>query len=238
MNEEIRGAAVVSEPVIVACMPNTTVAQAGEGVGSAADAGSLNVSVYVTNPSWGVGMVGVITELALGEAKMMIEGLISLGTVVTFAINDFKFDGHILFCERRGQQYEVHVSIDDSDESGLRRTPRFPVNIAGRVSAASLESPVAATIVDISGDGLGLDLPVPLQVQSIVSIESESNVAFGVVRYSREVSPGRVRAGVQLHHIIRRGQAPEPAAARGRTGFMARVGARFTVARRSPHPAV
>src|SRR5581483_10091442 len=132
-------------------------------------------------------MTGVIKDFTPGEATLILDGFISQGTSVSVDIGSCSFDGKTLYCERKVASYEVHVSIDDLDETGLRRTPRFPVSISARVSAAGLATPATARIVDVSGDGLGIELSISVPPESIVAVESQSNVAFGIVRHSREI---------------------------------------------------
>ena len=56
--------------------------------------------------------------------------------------------------------------------------------------------------MDVSGEGLGIELPSPLPMQANIAVQSEENTALGVVRHCRELSAGLFRAGGQLHHII------------------------------------
>jgi len=164
----------------------------------------LNLAVSVTSPTWEVGMAAVIKEFTPSEAIIVLDGMISPGTVVNVVIDAFGFDGEVLYCERRGDQYEAHVYRNDPDKTGSRRTRRFPVQIPGRVFAPGMAAPLPVTIVDISGEGLGIELATHLPTAKTVAVESESNVAFGIVRFSRRLSEGRVRVGVLLHQIIRR----------------------------------
>ena len=175
----------------------------------AAEAG-LNIAAEVTSTMWGAGMSGILTDFTPGEAKLLLEGLVSPETQVQVAVGQFHFDGQVLFCERRNQQFEAHISIDDVDETGLRRTPRFPVHIPAKAFAPALAEPCEATIVDISGDGLGLETTVVLEVGSNVAVESDATLALGIVRFSREISPGHARVGVQLHHIVRQPAKTQP----------------------------
>jgi hypothetical protein len=191
----------------------------------------LNLPASVTNPTWGIGISGVIEDFTPGEAKLALETQISQGTAVTVQIRAFRFDGDILYCEPRGDRYEVHVSINDLDETGLRRTPRFPVNIPGVVFSPCVAVPTKATIVDLSGDGMGIELGIPLLTLSNVAIESESNVAFGIVRFSRELSPGLFRIGVQLHHIVQK--QPSESVVRTNPSLMERMTGKFSFGKRS-----
>ena len=176
-------------------------------------------------------MSGVLRDFTPGEATLYLEGFVSTGTLVIVEVGAFAFDGEVLFCERRASQYEVHVSIHDFDEAGLRRTPRFPVRLSGRLFIPGQSTPIIANIVDISGDGLGVEVSTVVQPQSLVAVESDSNIALGVVRFSKEITPGNVRLGIQLQHIVQRqsGSASVPAARPGISLF----GGKFSLGRRS-----
>jgi hypothetical protein len=150
---------------------------------------------------------------------------IAAGTHVTIQLNTCSFTGDILFCEPRGSRFEVHVSFDDVDSSGLRRSPRFPVSIPSRVFSNTSDVPLEGKIVDISGEGLGIELAVALPLKSNIAVQSEENTALGEVRFCRELSSGVVRVGVQLHHILKKDPDLEKAAAE--SGWMNKLGARF-----------
>ena len=186
----------------------------------------FNLPVTIINPSWGVGMAGVLEDFTPGEAKVNLEGLVSTGTMVEVQIGNCVFSGEVLFCERRGGGFETHVSINDFDESGLRRTPRFPVTLPCVVSSATIGAPASATIVDISGDGLGIELSTNLPLNSTIAVDSDSNVALGIVRYSQEIGPLRYRVGVQLHHIAQRTSLPT--VSKARTGMIGKMNSRFS----------
>jgi len=179
----------------------------------------LNLAVSVTSPGWKVGITAVIKDFKPSEAIIAVDSLISPGTAVNVAIDAFAFNGEVLYCERRGARYEAHVYRSDTDKAGSRRTPRFPVQIPGRVFAPGRATPIPVTIVDISGEGLGIELASHLPTAKTVAVESESNVAFGIVRFSRRLSKDRVRVGVLLHQIIRK-QAAVPST---RNELMARM---------------
>jgi hypothetical protein len=140
-------------------------------------------------------------------------------------LNTCSFPGEILYCSPRGSSYEAHVSFDDVDEMGLRRTPRFPVNLPARAFSISIDAPQECRIIDVSGEGLGIQLPAPLPIQSNIAVQSEGNIALGVVSHCRETSPGLFRAGVQLHHIVRKDLALEKAIAK--SGWMNKLVARL-----------
>jgi hypothetical protein len=185
----------------------------------------LQMEARVTAHTWEIGLSAVVHDFTPGEVILILDDKITAGTRVTIQLNTCSFTGDILFCEPSGSRYEAHVSFDDVDATGLRRTPRFPVSIPARVFSSASEMPLDGTIVDVSGEGLGIELPAPLPMQANIAVQSEENTALGVVRHCREISSGLFRAGVQLHHIVRKDPDLEKASAE--SGWMGKLGMRF-----------
>jgi len=66
-------------------------------------------------------------------------------------------------------------------------------------------SAVEAKIIDISRDGLGFESALRLNVGDTVGIESQSNLAFGIVRDCRQVNGNTApiyRAGLQVYDVL------------------------------------
>jgi len=121
---------------------------------------------------------------------------------VTVKFKDAMFQGEVLYCEPKEGHFQTNVRFRDSGESGLRRTPRFTVKLSAEVFSPNSSDSLRATITDISGNGIGLDVPMPLAVGGPIIVESEMNTAFGIVRYCGERSGSIYHAGVELHHVI------------------------------------
>src|SRR5579862_4341932 len=117
----------------------------------------LQMDALVTAPTWEIGIPAVVQDFTPGEVILLLDDPIAAGTRVTIQLNTYSFTGEILFCAPKGSRYEAHVSFEDVDATGLRRTPRFPVSIPARVFSNS-SVPLEGTIVDVSGEGLGIEL--------------------------------------------------------------------------------
>ena len=185
----------------------------------------LHLDARVTAPTWEVGLSAVIQDFTPGEVILLMDDPIPAGTTISVQVATCSFDGQILYCTQSGSRWETHVSFDDVDATGLRRTPRFPVRIPARIYVAASEVPLDGMIVDVSGEGLGIELPQALPKQANIAVQSEENTALGVVRHCRELSSNLFRAGVQLHHIIRKDPDLEKASAEA--GWMNKLGARL-----------
>jgi hypothetical protein len=194
----------------------------------------LQLAARVTAPTWEVGLSAMMHDFTPGEVILLIEDQIAAGTRVNIEVNNCSFVGDILYCEPSGSQYKAHVSFDDVDATGLRRTPRFPVSIPTRVFSSHSDVPLEGRIVDISGEGLGIELAAPLPLLGNIAVQSEENTALGVVRHCRELASGRFRIGVQLHHIVRKDLDLEKASAE--TGWMNKLGARLGLNKKAERP--
>jgi hypothetical protein len=183
----------------------------------------IGMEARVTSPTWEVGVSAKILDFTPGEVMLLLDDAITEDTHVAVQMSTCSFGGHILFCEPLGSRWIAHVSFDDTDETGLRRTPRFPVSLPARVFSPSSEAPIEGRIIDISGEGLGMELPVALPKQANIAVQSEDNTALGVVRHCRELSNGQFRAGIQLLHIVHKDPDLVEKAS-NETGWMSKLG--------------
>jgi hypothetical protein len=200
-------------------------AEQTQGISETAQTRGLQMEARVTSTTWEIGLAAVVQDFTPGEVIVILDDKIASGTHVTIQINTCAFDGVILFCEPSGARWETHVSFDDVDSTGLRRTPRFPVSIPARVFSSATEGPLEGRIVDVSGEGLGMELTAPIPKQTNIAVQSEENTALGVVRHCRELSSGLFRLGVQLLHIVQKDADLEKASAE--SGWMNKLGVRF-----------
>lgn len=164
----------------------------------------IGLEVRVKSPTWEVGVGAVLQDFTPGEVILLLDDPIQARTQVAVQVNTCSFHGEILYCKPRGSRWEAHVSFDDVDSFGLRRSPRFPVRIPARLFASGSSGSTEAMILDISGEGLGLEMGRAVPAETNVAVQSEEAVALGQVRYCREVRPGVFRAGILMQHIMKR----------------------------------
>jgi hypothetical protein len=200
-------------------------AEQAQGSAESPPTRGLQLQARVTSSTWEIGLSAVVQDFTPGEVILILDDKIVSGTHVTIEMNTCSFDGVILFCAPAGARWETHVSFDDVDSTGLRRTPRFPVSLPARVFSNTSEGPLEGRIVDISGEGLGMELAAAIPKQTNIAVQSEENTALGVVRHCRELSPELFRVGVQLLHIVRKDLDLEKASAE--SGWMNKLGVRF-----------
>jgi hypothetical protein len=173
---------------------------------------TLQIQVSVVDLLSSYTVRGVIVSFTPGEVAVIMDEEMPPERDVAVHLNAFCFEGHTLYCGPKAGQYEVHISIDDIEGAGLRKTPRFPVMIPAELTPPNA-GPVPVTIRDISRDGMGIESPVPLEVGHPVALASGPAFVFAVVRHCRPLPGGRFRAGIEMHHLFERPQEPanEPA---------------------------
>jgi hypothetical protein len=216
--EKMRGQPLATQPLANQALANQALAAGPSERG-------LQLPARVSAPSWEVAIAAVILDFTPGEVILLMDDPIAAGTRVTVQLNSASFTGDILFCEPRGHRYEAHVTFDDVDEMGLRRTPRFPVSLPARLFSSAISGPGEGQIVDVSDDGLGIELAEPVPPESNIAIQTETNVVLGEVRHCRPLSSGLFRAGVRLHHVIQKD--PDLVQTPAESGWINRLGARF-----------
>ena len=146
---------------------------------------------------------GVLEGFTPGEVMILLSEPVVEQRMVTVQLNAFVFEGETLYCRPRQDRFEVHISIDDVQSSGLRRAPRFPVKIPAKLFLPHVE-PVAISIVDISSDGLGIELPISVEMGQPIAIATGSVFVFATVRHCRQLSEGIFRGGAEMHHLFER----------------------------------
>jgi hypothetical protein len=188
-----------SSPVAqVEALPRTS-----ENIPNISQKWDFALAVQVVDFLSGYGVEGILQGFTPGEITVSLGERVSEYRIVTVHLDSFTFEGEILYCGQRDTRFEAHISLDDAAKTGLRRSPRFPVRLPGRLFPPDA-SPVALTIIDISRDGLGVQLPVPLEAGQPVAIATESIFIFAVVRHCFRTPEGSFRAGCEMHHLFER----------------------------------
>ena len=165
--------------------------------------GNLQLEVRVIDLLSDYTVSGELVGFTPGEVAILVDESLSEQREVAVHFAEFSFEGQTLYCRPNGNRYEAHVSIDDIQGIGLRRTPRFPVMIPAKLLLPDVE-PVAITIRDLSRDGMGILSPVLLKAGQPIAIVSGPAFVFAVVRHCQETTGGLFRAGVEMHHLFER----------------------------------
>jgi hypothetical protein len=164
---------------------------------------AIGLNVHVVDFLSGYTVAGVLMSFTPGEVTVLVDEIMPEQRSVTVQFDKFVFEGETLFCRPKDHGYEAHITIDDTEKSGLRKEPRFPVRLAGQMFPPNSD-PVPITIVDFSSDGLGIELPIAVQVDQPIAIAGGPAFVFATVRHCRSIAGGGFRAGVEMQHVLER----------------------------------
>jgi hypothetical protein len=171
----------------------------------------MQIEVRVVDVLSNYTVPGALVYFTPGEVVVLLNEAMDDQRTVAVHWNPFSFEGQILYCQPYQDKYEVHISIDDTAGSGLRREPRFPVMIPAELMRPD-GVPVPVTIRDISRHGMGLELPFALEIGLPIALASGPAFVFAVVRYCRPLGNGAFRTGVEMLHLFEpKRPATEPA---------------------------
>ena len=184
-----------------------SVASAGDALDNVSKRWPLGLEIQVVDFLSNYTVRGLLEGFTPGEVAILLNEPISEQRMVTVHLNSFVFEGHTLYCRPRQDQFEAHISIDDIEVNGLRRAPRFPVRLPAQRFLSQTE-PVAITIIDISSDGLGIELPVSVEVGQPIAVRSGSVFVFAIIRHCRQLCEGSFRAGAEMHHLFEKHLEP------------------------------
>jgi hypothetical protein len=180
---------------------------------------AIGLNVLVVDFLSGYTVRGVLESFTPGEVTIQVEEMIPEQRSATVQFGSFVFQGETLYCRAKGARYEAHITIGAS-ENGVRIGPRFPIKLAGQVFPPESD-PVAITIVDVSRDGLGLELPMLVEPGQPIAIAAGNVFVFATVYFCRRLSDGVFRAGVEIEHVLEKPSIPDPTELS--TGMMSRV---------------
>ena len=85
-----------------------------------------------------------------------------------------------------------------------RKEPRFRTSDTGflRSFAPLIPARWPVQIVDVSKNGLGLEVPTSLALGSLVQVQIGKTFALGEVRHSTKIDEQRFHAGIRLLHTV------------------------------------
>ena len=166
-----------------------------------------------TEPSLGFGvavlistshsrLAGIVQEIWPHTISILVKQPVPEGSAVSIEFGAVTRIGDVLSCYPNAGRFEICVVIPNWNEPELRAAERFPLTEEVQVHVDGLEAPLPALIVDVCAHGVGLEVSTPLEKGRIVTLESDSNIAFGTIRHCRGIENGRFHAGVEVFHIM------------------------------------
>jgi hypothetical protein len=144
---------------------------------------------------------GVIQDIQPHAIRILLKQALREGTKVAIEFGAVCEQGEIISCRPRAGKYEICVTMPGRNGSELRTEERFPMSQAVRVGVDSSPVELGAVIVDLSVRGIGLEVPAQLEVGGLVTVETDSNLAFGIVRHCKRLVDDRYRAGIEVFHV-------------------------------------
>lgn len=147
-------------------------------------------------------LMGVIQDCMPNAISVLVKQALALGSPIAIESGPVKLEGQVAGCSPNGDRYEACIVVCACDGIEQRSAQRFPLNYEVRIYRANSESEINGVIVDLSATGVGLEVTTPLAVGEVLTFESESEVAFAIVRYCRQVPEGRFHAGLELFHSM------------------------------------
>ena len=95
-----------------------------------------------------------------------------------------RMDSEVVYCRQQpNSSFRVGVTILAGQYGNFRTEQRIPMNMAATVTVAGQNTPVAATITDISINGLGFTAIQPIGAGEMASVDLGAGLAFGEIRF-------------------------------------------------------
>ena len=113
-----------------------------------------------------------------------------------------RLEVEVVFCksdDRNG--YTVGARLRAGLNGEIRREPRIPIEINGRLTTPDSSDSFPAKIVDLSRSGLGLKVSRPIPQGTGVIVEVQNGIAFGEVRHCTPKGK-EWRVGLSLEEFI------------------------------------
>ncbi len=160
------------------------------------------ISVLITTPLFKV--AGIVQDIQPHGLSILVKQPLAEGRAA-IEFGAMSVYGEIVSCRPMAGKYEVSVVTREGHEPDLRSADRYPLSQEVWIHADSLPEPLAATVVNVSMYGVGLETSAPLRRGEIVTLETGSSVAFGIVRHCEPLTDGHFQAGLEVFHTMPKG---------------------------------
>ena len=116
------------------------------------------------------------------------------------SFGDMTLSGRVEYCRPRGQNYLICILLTSPMEHGARRDPRLPINQTCSVTPLDdkRQEVIQATITDISAAGMGLQTSQPIQVGTMICVQTDELLAAGEVLHCRRVDENKYASGMTV----------------------------------------
>jgi len=143
-----------------------------------------------------------IWSVSEGFLRMLTDTQIKTGIRVRVSFEGCLAHGEVAFCQKRARAYNVGIQL--IDDNHVRREPRFPIQLQGKLTVLAEHGPQQSPVdlVDVSASGLGMLCKERLSVGACVEVQSEPGVLFGEIRHCEQTASGLFRVGMRMFHLI------------------------------------
>ena len=176
--------------------------------GSHSDRQWLDLPVSMRVP--GSSMTGRMVRFLPEEAIVRSSASLTDGSPIELEFKSSTLHGQVLYSIPDNDAYQIHIHLVEHDDQGLRKSPRFHVEIPALLWLGASDDSLSATVLDVSCDGLGLSIATPLMIGETIAIDWESQMGVGVVKHCRKQSENNYAAGVELYHVMARTRKRKP----------------------------
>ena len=142
----------------------------------------------------------ILKRVSAGCFELFARQTILVGARVQILFRGELANGEVIYCRKEGEGFSVAVNF--STFSTVRRELRYPVQLAAVVRTPESDAPVKARIVDMSPSGLGLHIPIGINVGTRVAVEFERGTIWGEIRHCLPLT-GYFRAGLAIEEFNR-----------------------------------
>jgi hypothetical protein len=144
-----------------------------------------------------------LVAIGYGQVHLQSQRWIEPGQRVSLQFRRISLQGIALYSKPRKTGFLSCLELDcGSDQE--RKEPRFPLNLPAEIAVLGEEGIVAVQgfIKDISPSGLGLRMPLPVEVSCTLCVETETLLIVGDVRRCAMTQDGHYVVGVRLTDIL------------------------------------
>jgi hypothetical protein len=146
---------------------------------------------------------GLLVDIGSGQIHLRCERWMEPGSNVSLRVNRIRLRATITYCRFKRDSYLACLELA-SGTAQQRSEPRFPLNIPGEmVLLGSAGAQVTQGVIkDISHSGLGLRIPVPVEISALICIDTGELLIVGEARHCAPADEGEYSIGVRLTDVF------------------------------------
>jgi hypothetical protein len=172
----------------------------------------LNVPTQLRFPNSVESTTSVILKrVSTGFFQLFARRRIPLGARVQVLFRGELVNGEVIYCRNEGEGFSVGVNL--SSFGTVRREMRYPVDLPAVLRLPESEEPFKVRIIDTSDSGLGMHVPVEINIGTTVAVEFARGTIVGEIRNCVPLK-SYFRAGLAVEEFIRSEHASKNSSSR------------------------